>query len=66
MMFVPPAQAASIEGVVWDQLATFGTLPQAEFFVDHPPPDLGDPGMVTIERDLGGNYCVLSARRVTR
>jgi len=60
--FITPAEAVLMHG--WEELAgPFGTLLQAEQWVDHPPDDVGDPGDVTIFRGLEGRWYVMSRRQ---
>lgn len=39
----------------WAELTgPFGTLEQAEAYIENPPPELGDPGTITLERGPHG------------
>lgn len=58
MRVIAPDHRDALEGV-WTELAgPFDSLSRAEAYIDAPPPELGDPGTVSIERRPHGWYVV--------
>ena len=55
MRFIREGRSAIPDGR-WTELTGPMTLLEAERYIDAPPPQLGDPGTITMERDLDGRY----------
>ena len=57
MRFIREGRSA-LPDARWSELVGPLTLIQAEQYVSDPPPELGDPGTITMERNVDGLYVI--------